>query len=70
MKFEEQIARLEEIAQKLENENTTLEESVILYEEGVKVAKACMTLLSENRNKIKALSQEMDTLFLQGEDDD
>jgi exodeoxyribonuclease VII small subunit len=62
MKFEEQVSQLEEIAKKLESDDISLEESVKLYEEGVAVAKRCISILNENKAKIKDLSAQLNAL--------
>lgn len=69
MKFEERVASLEEIAKKIENENLSLEESIKLYEEGIKTARECIVYLNENKEKINNLSKQMEALF-SGEDDE
>lgn len=40
MSFETDISRIEEIAQKLNASDTSLEESIALFEEGMRLAKA------------------------------
>ena len=39
--FEDSLLRLKEISELLESESTGLENSIKLYEEGVKLAKKC-----------------------------
>ena len=63
MKFEERVKRLEAIAQKMSDEDTTLDESLELYAEGVEQTKECLALLNENKEKMKQLSMQMDALF-------
>lgn len=55
--FEENLARLEEIVVLLEDENITLERSVKLYEEGVKLAGKCTVELEGVERKIKMLQR-------------
>ena len=50
--FEQAITRLEEIAELLESEDITLDDSVKLYEEGMKMAKLCSDKLKSARQKI------------------
>lgn len=69
MKFEERVANLEEIAKKIENDNLSLEESIKLYEEGIKTARECIAYLNENKEKINNLTKQMEELFA-GEDDE
>ena len=58
--FEQSFQRLEEIAQLLESGDTTLEESMALYEEGMKLVKTCGTALNEAEAKISKLTRDDD----------
>ena len=49
--LEQNIKRLEQIADKLEK-GTTLDESLKLYEEGCKLAKSCLNDLEKAKGKI------------------
>ena len=55
MDFEKNLKRLEEIVQKLENGELQLEESLKLFEEGVKISRQCNEKLSEAEKKVKVL---------------
>jgi len=55
--FESSMKRLEEIVTRLENENVPLEESISLYEEGVKIGKRCREILDRADRKIQELSE-------------
>lgn len=56
MTFEASLARLSEIVEKLESGDTTLEESLKLFEEGTALAAGCTEKLSEVEQKIRTLS--------------
>jgi len=56
MEFEKKISRLEEIVQKMEKGDITLEDSLKLFEEGVKLSKDCQASLTEAENKVKILT--------------
>ena len=60
MKFEEKIKRIEEIADKLDNNETPLEELVKLFEEGNKLVEECRDYLNETEQKIKEILPEKD----------
>ncbi len=60
LKFEEALARLEEISSLLEDENVPLDEVLKLYEEGIKLTKICQTKLKEAELKIKKLDEELE----------
>lgn len=54
--FEESLKKLEEIAEKLENKDTSLKESITLFEEGMKYSKKCSEILNNAKQKIISLS--------------
>ena len=53
--FEESMKSLEEIVSELENGNLNLDESVKKFEEGMKIAKQCNTILENAEKKITIL---------------
>lgn len=55
MDFEKKLGRLEEIVQKMEKGDLALEESLKLFEEGVKLSRECHTRLNEAESKVKIL---------------
>lgn len=55
--FEALYRRLEEIAQRLEAGDMSLEESVRLYEEGMTLAEQCQGLLTDVEQRIDILRQ-------------
>ena len=55
-KFEENIKQLEEIVNKLETGEATLEESITLYEKGVLLAKDCSDMLEQAQQKVNMIS--------------
>lgn len=57
--FEESMQRLEEIAEILESGETSLEESLKLYEESASLAAFCTKALSEAELKIKMIEPEV-----------
>ncbi len=69
MKFEEKVANLEEIAKKIEKDDLSLDDSIKLYEEGIKTARECIAYLNENKEKISNLTKQMEALF-DGEDNE
>lgn len=54
--FEQALARLEEIVRSLENGQTKLEDSLALFEEGVRLVRLCNERLDSAEQKIKVLS--------------
>lgn len=53
--FEEMMQELENIVQKLDNETVSLEESLDLYQRGMKLSAACDTTLKDAENKVNQL---------------
>lgn len=57
MNFEQSLARLEEIVQKLENGELMLSDSLKLFEEGTELISACTKMLDEAEQKVVILKQ-------------
>ena len=55
--FEEMMKELESIVQKLDNETVSLEESLDLYQRGMKLSSACDKTLKDAENKSKSINQ-------------
>jgi len=53
--FEQAMSRLEKIVRELENGEVALEESIKLFEEGVKLSGICSSLLKEAKQKVEIL---------------
>lgn len=58
IKFEEALSRLSEIVRILENGEASLDESIALFEEGIKLSKQCSSLLETAEQKVRFLQQE------------
>ncbi len=58
MKFEDAMKRLEEVVEKMESGKTGLEESLDLFEEGIKLVRFCSGKLEEAKKKIEILVKE------------
>jgi exodeoxyribonuclease VII small subunit len=56
--YETKIEHLKTIIEKIEDGNTSLEESMKLYEQGAALVKQCESLLAEAELKITTLSRE------------
>ena len=53
--FEKSIKELEEIVEKLEGSDVSLEESLKLFEQGVTLTKSCQKMLDEAEKKVTVL---------------
>ncbi len=60
LNFEEAIQELEEIAEKLEKGQISLEDSILAYERGVELKKICTSRLQEAESRIEILSKAPD----------
>ncbi len=64
IKFDEALEKLEEITRTLEQGDLGLEDSVKVYEEGMKLALTCQKILLETENKIGVLSEKINGDFV------
>jgi exodeoxyribonuclease VII small subunit len=67
MTFEESLKELEDTVKKLENGDTTLEESMALFEKGVSLTKTCRKKLDEAQLKVKLITKDGEKDF-EGDD--
>lgn len=58
--FEQSMTELETIVTKLEAGDITLDDSLELFEEGIKLAKACQKKLDDAEKKVKILTTTSD----------
>jgi exodeoxyribonuclease VII small subunit len=56
--YETRVERLKEIICRIEDGNTSLDESIRLYEQGAVLVKQCETMLAEAELKITTLSRD------------
>ena len=68
--LENSLKRLEEIVEILERGDTSLDDAVNLYEEGVQISKECAEKLKAAELKIKKLSRDIDGQFSLNESDE
>jgi len=57
-RFEEALQELENIVQRLEDGNLSLDESLALFEEGIKLSRLCAQRLDEAEKKIELLMKD------------
>jgi exodeoxyribonuclease VII small subunit len=62
LNFEDSLMRLEKIAELLENENTPLEESISLFEEGIALKEICDLKLKKAKLKIEKIIKSKNTI--------
>ncbi|MEE8808261.1 MAG: exodeoxyribonuclease VII small subunit [Lactimicrobium sp.] len=56
--FEESMARLEEIVNALEQNDAPLDQTVAMFEEGLKLVKSCDASLKQFENKVNEIVKE------------
>jgi exodeoxyribonuclease VII small subunit len=60
IKFEKALSRLETIVTELEAGELSLDESLRIFEEGVKLSKSCLKMLDDAERKAEILVQDKD----------
>lgn len=58
LRFEDAMARLETIVSELEKGDLPLDESLKIFEEGIRLSKSCLKMLDETERKVEILVQE------------
>jgi len=53
--FEKSLDKLRQVVEKMENQDTSLEESLSLYTEGIKLYKGCASFLETSKRKVEIL---------------
>ncbi len=64
MSFEDRLSELEKIVEKLENGQLSLDESLGLFEKGIKLVKECDSNLKNTQQRIEKLIEENDEVIL------
>ena len=63
MTFEENLARLEEIAAALDRDDLALEQALALFEEGIATLKAASAELGKTEGKVRTLVEKAEGVF-------
>ena len=53
--FEKSLVRLKEISEKIDNNDIDFEDSIDLFEEGMKLTKKCRAILNESELKVQQI---------------
>ncbi len=56
--FEKSLAKLEEVVEKLESGDQSLEEALKLFEQGIQLTRGCQQALQQAEEKITLLTQQ------------
>lgn len=60
--FDKKLAELEEIVSKIQDKSTGLEESMDLFEQGVKLTSECLKFLNESKGHIEDLTEKLNSI--------
>jgi exodeoxyribonuclease VII small subunit len=60
VKFEDALARLETIVTELERGDLPLNDSLKMFEEGIKLSKTCLKMLDDAERKVEIMVQDKD----------
>ena len=60
LKFEDALARLEAIVTELERGDLPLNDSLKMFEEGIKLSKTCLKMLDDAERKVEIMVQDKD----------
>jgi len=69
MKLEKELERLDKIVEDMEKEELTLEDSLQLFKEGIKLAKGCVSFINEKKGELKVLDEQLKELEVEIEED-
>lgn len=68
--FEERLTRLQAVVARLEQPELPLEESLVLYKEGLTLSRSCREHLEKARNEVRVLTAEGDWTAFEEADDE
>ena len=68
--FEQSLKRLEQIVEQLERGDISLEDSIAMYEEGIRLSRECLERLNQADLKLKTLEKDMKGNFRLNEEED
>ena len=60
MKLDENLKKIEDIVTSMENPELSIGEGVKLYEQGVELAKECLSELNAVKGKVTAIKKDLD----------
>lgn len=69
MIYEQAVKELEEILQSLENQDTSLDEALKLFEKSVELSKICFEKIKQTQGKVEIIKKELDEIKVQNFDD-
>ena len=67
MTFEEKLKRIDEICCSLESGKLSLDDSIKIYEEGMKLTKECLDTIDNAKGKIVEIKKKLDNTVVEEE---
>jgi len=65
--FEKALKELEQIVEKLDSGELSLDEMLVQFEKGISLVRDCQKFLAQAKEKVEVLIQEQDKLKLEGQ---
>lgn len=69
MTYEQAVKELEDILQSLENQDTSLDDALKLFEKSVELSKICFEKIKQTQGKVEIIKKELDEIKVQNFDD-
>ena len=69
MTYEQAVKELEEILQSLENQDTSLDDALKLFEKSVELSKICFEKIKQTQGKVEIIKKELYEIKVQNFDD-
>lgn len=65
MTYEQAVKELENILNSLENQDTSLDEAMKLFEKSVELSKICFDKIKQTQGKVELIKKELDQIKVQ-----
>ncbi len=65
MTYEQAVKELENILNSLENQDTSLDEAMRLFEKSVELSKICFDKIKQTQGKVEIIKKELDQIKVQ-----
>lgn len=65
MTYEQAVKELEDILNSLENQDTSLDEAMKLFEKSVELSKICFDKIKQTQGKVEIIKKELDQIKVQ-----
>lgn len=65
MNYEQAVEELEKVLESLENQSTSLDEALKLFEKSVELSKICFDKIKQTQGKVEIIKKELDEIKIQ-----